>query len=107
MTEVPVIVRDMDDDVAKILVVDSNLQRENILPSEAPTPVGACFFALASCGGGADRRVSLLISFPARNIMSSKLEAANKCPLPQRLLQAFRGKAVRPERGSVRSADGQ
>ena len=32
LTEVPVIVRDMDDDVAKILVVDSNLQRENILP---------------------------------------------------------------------------
>ena len=34
LTEVPVIVRDMDDDMAKILVVDSNLQRENILPSE-------------------------------------------------------------------------
>lgn len=34
LTVVPVIVRDMDDDVAKILVVDSNLQRENILPSE-------------------------------------------------------------------------
>ena len=31
---VPVIIRDMDDDVARILVVDSNLQRENILPSE-------------------------------------------------------------------------
>ena len=27
LTEVPVIVRDMDDDVAKILVVDSNLQK--------------------------------------------------------------------------------
>ena len=34
LAEVPVIVRDMDDDVARILVVDSNLQRENILPSE-------------------------------------------------------------------------
>ena len=34
LTEVPVIVRDMDDDMARILVVDSNLQRENILPSE-------------------------------------------------------------------------
>ncbi len=33
LTEVPIIVRDMDDDVARILVVDSNLQRENILPS--------------------------------------------------------------------------
>ena len=30
----PVIVRDMDDDAAIILMVDSNLQRESILPSE-------------------------------------------------------------------------
>ena len=30
----PVIVRDMDDDAATILMVDSNLQREKILPSE-------------------------------------------------------------------------
>ncbi|WP_409968508.1 ParB/RepB/Spo0J family partition protein [Bengtsoniella intestinalis] len=30
----PVIVRDMDDDTAAIIMVDSNLQRENILPSE-------------------------------------------------------------------------
>ena len=30
----PVIVRDMDDDTAIIYMVDSNLQRENILPSE-------------------------------------------------------------------------
>lgn len=34
LTEVPVIVRDMDDDAATMLMVDSNLQRENILPSE-------------------------------------------------------------------------
>ena len=30
----PVIVRDLDDDAATIIMVDSNLQRENILPSE-------------------------------------------------------------------------
>ncbi len=30
----PVIVRDMDDDAATILMVDSNLQRETLLPSE-------------------------------------------------------------------------
>ena len=34
LTEVPVIVRDMDDDAATVLMVDSNLQREHILPSE-------------------------------------------------------------------------
>ena len=32
--EMPVIVRDMDDDTAVILMVDSNVQRENVLPSE-------------------------------------------------------------------------
>ena len=34
LTVVPVIVRDMTDDEAVVLMVDSNLQRENILPSE-------------------------------------------------------------------------
>lgn len=32
--EMPVIVRDMDDDTAVILMVDSNVQRENVLPSK-------------------------------------------------------------------------
>ena len=32
--EMPVIVRNMDDDTAVILMVDSNVQRENVLPSE-------------------------------------------------------------------------
>ena len=34
MLKMPVIVRDMDDDTAVILMVDSNVQRENVLPSE-------------------------------------------------------------------------
>jgi len=34
LTTMPVIVRDIDRDAATILMVDSNLQRENILPSE-------------------------------------------------------------------------
>ncbi len=34
LTEVPVVVKNLDDDTAAILLVDSNLQRENILPSE-------------------------------------------------------------------------
>ena len=34
LSELPAIVRDMDDDAATIIMVDSNLQRENILPSE-------------------------------------------------------------------------
>lgn len=34
LTEVPVLVRNMDDDAATVFMVDSNLQRESILPSE-------------------------------------------------------------------------
>jgi len=34
LSELPAIVRDLDDDTATIIMVDSNLQRENILPSE-------------------------------------------------------------------------
>ena len=34
ITEVPVVIKELDDDTAIILLVDSNLQRENILPSE-------------------------------------------------------------------------
>ena len=34
LTTMPVIVRDIDRDAATIIMVDSNLQRENILPSE-------------------------------------------------------------------------
>ena len=34
LTEIPVLVREMDDDAATVLMVDTNLQREHILPSE-------------------------------------------------------------------------
>ncbi len=34
MDKLPVLVRDMTDDEAAILMVDSNIQRENLLPSE-------------------------------------------------------------------------
>ncbi len=34
LTELPALVRNLDDDTATILMVDSNIQRENILPSE-------------------------------------------------------------------------
>lgn len=34
MSEIPAIVRNLDDDQATIIMVDSNIQRENILPSE-------------------------------------------------------------------------
>ena len=40
MKEIPAIVRDMTDDEAVIFMVDSNLQREEILPSERAKAYG-------------------------------------------------------------------
>ena len=34
LTEIPCIIKDLTDDEATILMVDSNIQREEILPSE-------------------------------------------------------------------------
>ena len=34
LTEMPVIIREMDDDTAVVLMVDTNIQREDIMPSE-------------------------------------------------------------------------
>ncbi|MDU3396026.1 MAG: ParB/RepB/Spo0J family partition protein, partial [Clostridiales bacterium] len=34
LEEMPVIIRDMDDDTATVIMVDTNIQREDILPSE-------------------------------------------------------------------------
>lgn len=34
LEEMPVIIRDIDDDTATVIMVDTNIQREDILPSE-------------------------------------------------------------------------
>ncbi len=39
LEEMPVIIRNLDDDAATIIMVDTNIQREDILPSEKPTPI--------------------------------------------------------------------
>ena len=36
LEEMPVIIRDMDDDTAVVIMVDSNIQREDILPPLSP-----------------------------------------------------------------------
>ena len=50
----PVIVRQMDDDAAVLLMVDSNLQRENILPSERAFAYKMKLEALKSQGARSD-----------------------------------------------------
>ena len=59
---VPVIVREMDDDSAVIFMVDSNLQRENILPSEKALAYKMKLEALKRQGARRDLRPDLTSS---------------------------------------------
>ena len=56
----PVIVRQMDDDAAVLLMVDSNLQRENILPSERAFAYKMKLEALKNQGARSDLTSSQL-----------------------------------------------
>ena len=58
----PVIVRNMDDDAAVLLMVDSNLQRENILPSERAFAYKMKLEALKNQGARLDLTSTQLVS---------------------------------------------
>ena len=58
----PVIVRNMDDDAAVLLMVDSNLQRENILPSERAFAYKMKLEALKNQGASSDLTSTQLVS---------------------------------------------
>ena len=64
----PVIVRDLDDDAATIIMVDSNLQRENLLPSERAFAYKMKLDALKNQGARSD--------LTSRQVVG-KLEAAD------------------------------
>ena len=63
LTSMPVIVRNIDRDAATIIMVDSNLQRENILPSERAKAYKMKLEAIKRCAGR-----------PAKNTESSLKE---------------------------------
>lgn len=69
LTEIPVIVRDLDDDAATILMVDSNLQRETLLPSERAWAYRMKLEAVKHQGERRDLTSRLIVG---------KLEAADK-----------------------------
>ena len=58
----PVIVRQMDDDAAVLLMVDSNLQRENILPSERAFAYKMKLDAIKNQGARSDLTSTQLVS---------------------------------------------
>ena len=72
----PVIVRNMDDDAAVLLMVDSNLQRENILPSERAFAYKMKLEALKNQGARSDLTCGQfghkLIGAKARDIVADE-----------------------------------
>ena len=91
----PVIVRNMDDDQAVIQMVDSNLQREHILPSERAFAYKMKLEAIKRTAGRPSKNVSQT-GGPEENLLQSCCGAV----LSGRLGTAgfFRGHAGHPER---------
>lgn len=87
LTEVPVLVRQMDDDAATVLMVDSNLQRENILPSERALfpSKGKIRPVLSACPlwrTAIPRQICELISSDSRNTSREKNATTIQMPAP-------------------------
>ena len=76
LNTLPVIVRNMDDDAAVLLMVDSNLQRENILPSERAFAYKMKLEALKNQGARSDLTCGQfghkLIGAKARDIVADE-----------------------------------
>ena len=53
--EMPVIIRELDDDAATVLMVDTNIQRENLLPSEKARAYKMKYEALKHQGSKGDK----------------------------------------------------
>ena len=54
----PVIIRDLDDDAATVLMVDTNIQRENLLPSEKARAYKMKYEALKHQGSKGDKHTA-------------------------------------------------
>lgn len=54
-TEMPVIIRDLDDDAATVIMVDTNIQREDILPSEKAKAYRMKYEAMKHQGSKGDK----------------------------------------------------
>ena len=58
LTEMPVIIREMDDDTATVLMVDTNIQREDILPSEKARAYRMKYEAMKHQGSKGDKHAA-------------------------------------------------
>ena len=58
MEEMPVIIREMDDDTATVIMVDTNIQREDILPSEKAHAYKMKYEAMKHQGSKGDKHTA-------------------------------------------------
>ena len=61
LEEMPVIIRDMDDDTATVIMVDTNIQREDILPSEKARAYQMKYEALRHQGSKGDKNTADIV----------------------------------------------
>lgn len=61
LEEMPVIIRDMDDDTATVIMVDTNIQREDILPSEKARAYRMKYEALRHQGSKGDKHTADMV----------------------------------------------
>ena len=61
LEEMPVIIRDMDDDTATVIMVDTNIQREDILPSEKARAYQMKYEALRHQGSKGDKHTADIV----------------------------------------------
>ena len=83
----PVIIRNLDDDAAIIFMVDSNLQRENILPSERAAAYKMKMEALKRQGVRTDLTSGQLV--PKLNEMRAREKIAEKTEDSGRQIQRY------------------
>ena len=86
---VPVIVKEMDDDAAIIFMVDSNLQRENILPSERAFSYKMKLEAMKHQGERADLQPETTSRQLGEKLQTSVAVMSEKMGESQRQIQRF------------------
>ena len=97
LSELPAIVRDLDDDAATIIMVDSNLQRENILPSERAQAYKMKLEAIKRRAGRPSKENSVQVGQNFDGKTSRELVAEKSPDSPTQIQRYIRLTELQPE----------
>ena len=97
LNELPAIVRDLDDDAATIIMVDSNLQRENILPSERAQAYKMKLEAIKRRAGRPSKENSVQVGQKFDGKTSRELVAEKSPDSPTQIQRYIRLTELQPE----------